>query len=271
MSYSEDVALSHRQLLEADLAWLQSQHEIEPTAELKRVLPLNQKEDLLAWLRERVKVILGPAWNLSDGWNLLEESVSYPKILETSGQGGQTNVLALNVGTALYRYGKKRGILTGVQFQGGTLAVRSPRAGLVQLTEKFFAPHAPADAAASRAYRLSVLFHEGRHGDGRGPSLGFSHEVCPMESDYRLLPVCDASRNGPYSVDAALSLTLAKSCQECSASGRDFLRLMAADSLSRVISFLKREEYACNEITCRVTIIEAKDTTDWDTTPEFLP
>lgn len=267
--WADDVNFHHQSTLHADASWLQAQKEAAP--ELARVIGEEAPggDALHAWLKERVKVILSKDWTLGDSWEALAEKVDYPL---TSKGGIKSNTVAINIGSALYAFGKRNKILVGVNVPGlsAPLAVKSPRVGLVQIGDLLFSQHSRGDTQADRIFRLSALFHEARHSDGNGPSLGFQHSPCPPDSDLPGISACDANRNGPYSVDAQFALSFLKSCKNCTEGGRDFLRITAANSLSRVISVLKKEEMSCNEATCRVTVTEAKDTTEWDTTPESL-
>lgn len=172
-----------------------------------------------------------------------------------------------NIGSALYLGGKKERQVYGMKISRGFLhkservAVTSPRAGIIQIGEGLFAPELTVnkenpDALANSIFRLGTFFHEARHSDGNGKSLGFMHTNCPKGHDYEGQPACDENLNGPYTVGALMMAEMAKSCDEsnCTEKDKQTLKMLVLDSASRILTKTHKGEKA----------------TEWDATPESL-
>jgi len=153
-------------------------------------------------------------------------------------------VVMANMGPAFYAYGKEMGDLFGAKLDGiGMVPIRSPRVGLLLIGEGLFKPllersgwaGQDMNTEAYRIVRLGALFHEARHSDGNGKSLGFHHAVCPDEHDYAGRLVCDRSSNGSYTIGGIMEKSLSDACETCSVGEREALRLYTLDSFNRVI------------------------------------
>lgn len=157
-----------------------------------------------------------------------------------------------NIGTALYVGGKNERQVYGMKISRGLLrkaekvAVTSPRAGIIQIGEGLFAPELTVNrenegALANSIFRLGTFFHEARHSDGNGVSLGFMHSLCPAKHDYEGQPACDENLNGPYTIGALIMAEMAKTCEDsCSEKDKQTLKLMVLDSANRVMTITSK-------------------------------
>lgn len=178
----------------------------------------------------------------------------------------QTFVVMLNIGTGLYYGGKQSSSVLGMKVSKGffkkseRVNIESPRTGIIQIGEGLFAPQLTInskkpDAIANSIFRLGTLFHEARHSDGNGESLGFMHITCPKGHTYEGQAACDENLNGPYMVGALMLAEMTRSCGEnCSEKETETLKAMIADSLSRVLQ----------------TTHKGEASKVWDATPESL-
>lgn len=230
------------------------------------------------WLNQRVNYVISEkALSL---FNLLikrvvyveTKNVDFPNADITPYSTGGVNAeegftVMSNIGSGLYYAGKKERQVYGMKVSRGFLhrservAVTSPRAGIIQIGEGLFAPELTVNkenenALANSIFRLGTFFHESRHSDGNGSSLGFMHAICPAHHDYEGQPACDENLNGPYTVGALMMAEMAKACDEstCSESDMQTLKLLVLDSANRIMTTTHKGEKA------RV----------WDATPESL-
>ncbi len=175
-------------------------------------------------------------------------------------------VVMSNVGAALYMGGKQSNQVYGMKVSRGLLKsplkaiAESPRVGIIQIGEGLFMKELtlnnqnPASIANS-INRLATFFHEARHSDGNGTSLGFAHSNCPPGHDYSGAAACDENLNGPYTVGATMALEMLKGCQDtCTEREKEILKLVILDSQSRVMK----------------TTYKGTPATVWDDAPESL-
>jgi hypothetical protein len=175
-------------------------------------------------------------------------------------------VVMANVGTALYVGGKSDGNVYSLKVSRGLLKkatkviVESPRAGIIQIGEGLFAKGLTIDtknenSLANSINRLGTFFHEAKHSDGNGSSLGFAHTQCPAGHDYAGAYACDESLNGPYTVGAVMIKEMTKSCDEtCTAKDKEVLKMIVLDYENRIMKTTRKGTPATN----------------WDSTPESL-
>jgi hypothetical protein len=149
------------------------------------------------------------------------------------------------------------------------MLIPSPRAGVAQIGKPLFEMAGDMTPEQQKeheyvltAMRLSVYFHEARHSDGHGKSLGFMHAICPQGHDYEGLPACDSSLNGAYTVGAEILKTFLKNCKNCSEADQQVLALMYLDSTSRVMPTV-------DELESDGSVKKAKPKV-WDAAPEGL-
>lgn len=203
----------------------------EKAADLKRVMKIEDTtpQSLVRWLDERFKIFLDKDFNYNTQMNFRKKGVSAEKAY----------VMAANVGTAYYAYGKKNNFsIDFVVPSYSTVPVSSPRVGIIQEGEGLF-HNGESKYSLKRLFftmtRLSTLFHEARHSDGHDDSLGFFHMQCPAWHSYANLYACDDNTNGPYTVGTKFLYSFVDSCQRCDSKTRTILQIMAIDSDSRVI------------------------------------
>lgn len=93
-----------------------------------------------------------------------------------------------NIGAVLYQTGKDMGDLYSFRMDGiGSVVVKSPRTGILKIGSIYFNELYEDDSMSASSlkfihslYRMATLFHEARHSDGHGDSLGFFHVKCPV-------------------------------------------------------------------------------------------
>jgi hypothetical protein len=121
----------------------------------------------------------------------------------------------------------------------GTVPFKSPRAGLLEIGPGLF-PDLQGHKVQNillDVYRASTLFHEARHSDGHGKTLGFFHATCPSWHDYAGKPACDASTNGPYTIGAMVMKNLAAQCtSQCTELTKRALQSLYLDVAGRALS-----------------------------------
>lgn len=218
--------------------------------------------DLTEWLEERVKIILPETWDSraamqtpvfgaqypnSDELNLADQLIDFPVNNAKSAVNSTANsepalvpiLIMENIGLKLYLTGKGSNMGLTFQINGRDRPVLSPRSGLIRIGSGLFNPSmnpsADPEAMANSVSRLASIFHEGRHSDGNGKSLGFQHVACPAGHPLAERSSCDSSRNGAYTVDAEINRLLLIQCTQCSTAEKDVIRAQIADSYSRVI------------------------------------
>lgn len=251
-------------------------------------------ETLTRWIAERISVIVSDTLDLSQVVRKLPENYLYPNpdllprlgtkgfssdiaasmsrpVLEVEGKsnvikisGGASATLMTNIGVGIYLKGKTKNVLYAMEIPGLPLIkIQSPRVGIVRVGDEYFAPSlknfgAEEENVHTEAYiiqRLGTLFHEARHSDGHGISLGFAHAECPVGHDFEGFKACDRSQNGSYTVGALMIQAFLKTCKNCSVAEREALKLKALDSFNRVLPSLNENG-------------EELPTKDWDPAPE---
>ncbi len=231
--------------------------------EIRRLLetPRISSPQLKQWLASRMKVVISEKIDLEKSVRIVGRAAYYqngglmpdidapvptptPKPTPTDGSAKPASrpmVVMSNMGTAIYMYGKQNAKLLGLQgTDGGILPIRTPRDGLVQIGEGLFHERLRVnpervDLPANRLARLSTYFHEARHSDGNGKSLGFAHAMCPVGHAYQGYYACEKNLNGPYTTGAMVLKKLTEACADCSAKEKTTLQMIQADSLSRVL------------------------------------
>ena len=236
------------------------------------------------WLYERVKYIIeedalnskkliarSPLYveeknasypNTSPNYNPHTDLGNEPLIIEKK----DPPIVMKNLGSGIYIIGKSDSTLYGLKIPNGKfkkaikVKIDSPRAGVIQIGEMLFKRVLSINNEDENAYsnsinRIGSFFHEARHSDGNGPSLGFSHSICPKDHEYAGHPACDEHLNGSYAVGALMQVEMIKSCEDnCSEREKETLKLVAIDNFQRVMLVKK----------------DGSETTDWDSRPESL-
>ncbi len=259
-------------LLRQDFAWLGTLQDEPPTQEFREVLGLESAApaDLLSWLSSRVRYMVAEDFkpSLLNIRPYIFKKFEFPKtempdlefppeaeniplidpnsLPEGSPEGAEEpesggKVVMANLGSALYLGGKMADMLLGIKLRGiGRIPVTSPRVGIIQIGEGLFddglfGKEIPNDSPIRRTFRMSTFFHEARHSDGNGKTLGFMHALCPRGHDYENTNACDRNINGPYSVGALMDEHIARACSECTEVERETIRLFGLESRSRII------------------------------------
>ncbi len=260
LQFSSEVPSHQKEMILADLKFLESmqfQPQMED-AEVKRIMELAavNSNSFGQWLTARLQYGVQESFRMENAISISKERYSFENsnvkpIIEnasTSAPTGTARTMATNIGGAIYYVGKSQNTLLEIKIPGvGKFAVKSPRVGIFQIGEGLFQPflkkkgysNEDSKSLPYRIERLSTLFHEGRHSDGNGTSLGFFHAVCPQGHAFQNLNACDRNLNGPYTIGALVTRTLLASCAQCSPAEREVLKLATLDSFSRVIKVTK--------------------------------
>jgi hypothetical protein len=219
------------------------------------------------WMEDRVQYIINGDFKIRSHLYTTNQPFSYsePNILpdaytnSASVQGAQ--IIMLNVGTEVYANGKLAKQLYIVDLPGiGYVPMPSPRTGMLAIGPGLFNSLGGAQSAVVlNIFRLGTLFHEARHSDGHGKTLGFMHSVCPPGHDYAGLPACDLSTNGPYTIGAMMVKNLTNACTNCTAGDLLSLRAMYLDVANRVLDPAKAPIGLAPDASAGM---------DWDDSPE---
>lgn len=155
------------------------------------------------------------------------------------------NAMMANIGTGYYLLGKRNSQTVSVRmkehFPHGDryMAIMTPRVGLIEAYPSYFnakkSLSGKGNQPSDRIMRLSFLFHEGRHSDGNGETLGFYHEECPVGHDYAGLFACDTPSNGSYRISALFLKNSLEACHSCSEDHKEALRLAYLDARNRIL------------------------------------
>lgn len=211
-------------------------------------LPYLDSSALYHWLDQRINYIVDKdadspwrRWTArgiysADDKDLLEK---------TKSAGNELSTIMRNLGTFLYLKGKSDDKIYGLKIKKGDfdyerVEVYSPKVGIIQAAEGFFSKYFLAnrskpESISNTLLRLSFLFHEARHSDGRGKNTGYLHVRCPSYHDYAGHFSCDPWKNGPNGIAAAVLKEFIKNCSECTTQERQFLTSLYIDFRQRII------------------------------------
>lgn len=260
LRYSSGVRPHQVELLNQDLVRLDTVTYKDVDGELQRIYKLNEvnAKEMKDWLRLRARVIVHNAHPLDASTiRMVQGDVSYPNPdqmppafgganKEDESEDGDPNVVMSNIGGILYLFGKQTRALVGLEVEGvGLVEVKSPRVGIFRIGGALFAPLSSQftrEDLGNRVhsiFRLSTLFHESRHGDGRGKTMLFSHSVCPPGHDLAGAGGCDQAANGPYRIEALFQAAVREGCTDCTPFENEVLSLLQLDSENRILSPLR--------------------------------
>ena len=246
MQFSSGVASEQSEVLTQDLSFLYSLDIKDESGELRRVLRLEESSsrELEKWLDDRIQFIIDAEHPLT------EKEIEIVKVNQHYSSRGSIvstksshnlSTLMTNIGALLYRSGKETLSLLALHLDGiGLIEIKSPRVGIVQLGKNFFKKWATSKNSEhpnliNSVYRMTVLYHEARHSDGRNQSLGFVHSKCPDGHLYAGYSACDLSANGPYRIGALLADAVIEACTDCTQGDIDAIKIIRNDSLLRVM------------------------------------
>jgi hypothetical protein len=292
--FTKGIQPQHQNQILRDFDLLWRLRFADPSGEFKRILkiPSLHPEHLQTWLGKRVHYIMHAEHKLDNSVIKTIESPKYSvgmvmrptaqrKTLAAKGPG----TMMTNVGTVLYKSAKDSGDLYSIELAGiGAVLIDSPRVGIFKIGNIFFdrifddgkMKSAQADFIHS-VFRLATFFHEARHTDGRGSSLGFLHSICPASHSYAGLPACDVPGNGPYRIGGLFINSVINDCSQCSEGQKDALRILRNDNLSRVLSLTADVDAGADEDLCEFNIFSAaacerdkKGVVEWQDEPEYI-
>ena len=218
-------------------------------ARLFNITPSAAKFEL--WLRERSKMVVPETFEISQSTiEVLDTNYQFPsseipefKVGKSVTPGGTVKTVMSNIGAGLYLASKQSGALLGINIPGiGKIAATSPRIGLFKIGEGQFMPllrksgGTDFESYANSLSRLAVFFHEARHSDGNGKSLGFLHAICPEDHNFAGYNACDENLNGPYTLGAAFLKSVVNDCTQCTDPEKEALRNVYMDSFARIIA-----------------------------------
>ncbi len=256
---ADDVPSDQVQVLNADLERVSALSFASPDPEMLRVMGIvdASSSTLSRWLGSRIGYVISENFELERNWVVVREGVAFPNPEELPLFEEASNLpssryqeafgatVMSNLGTAIYLAGKQERVLAGLNFPGiGMVAVTSPRIGVVRVSKALVSEELGVLQGANLAspvhfgMRASIYFHEARHSDGHGKTLGFFHALCPVGHTLEGENACDRNLNGPYTVSAYMSRSIAENCgPDCTARDVEILSTISADSFDRVIRF----------------------------------
>ncbi len=245
--------------------------------EKPRLIDLMKTKDvspkgLQSWMQARVQYIIEENFSFETYGSTSDSPYVYQNAdvlpdgyaaQKASTRDESPKVMMANIGAAAYVMGKKAKVLLNLNVPGiGSFSMTSPRTGLLQIGEGLFMGSGQKrQNIVDDIFRAGILFHEARHSDGRGKTLGFLHAKC-LSGDYTGRLACDYSTNGPYTIGSTVMLALLKECRDtgkCTARSNAVLKAMYIDQASRTIRSFEAPSTLSKETRAGVA---------WDDAPE---
>jgi hypothetical protein len=210
--------------------------------------------NLQKWLSERSHYIVPENYKYQERMKVIVSNFVYPNAdipvyyeppvaqkPPPPKSGEKVYVGMSNIGSSIYREGKRTKSLLSINVPGiGDVKMISPRVGIFKVGQGLFLPLLADvdswDSAGNSLKRLMMYFHEARHSDGNGKSLGFGHAPCPPGSTYAGFYGCDRNQNGPYTIGGTFLRAAVSSCEKCSSAEKEALRNLYADQFSRILT-----------------------------------
>lgn len=248
IEFDDSVPEYQKTLLVDDLALVGSLNFSGVTQNDVATLGLNEltPNSLAQFVAERTKFIVGESYDYTT-----KASTVFSGAIENFSptNASDTNVVTVmtNIGGAVYLTGKLLKTVFSLPVAGQTVAVTSPRVGIIKVDPGLFnnskTSQFSRESYASRLVRLGVLFHESRHSDGNGENASFPHAMC-NSGDFSGYYACESNLNGPYMVQAVMLKHFYTVCRNfnCSWSELSALQLAAADAASRLQSGARMED-----------------------------
>jgi len=246
---AESISGANRRMLKKDFRRL-NDLKINDNSELEILgVPDYSPETLANWLNERIQHYLGESPTVTKSTYTYKPIVGFTMLpLDIQSDifdASSVKTLAYNAGGSAYLNGKKNNELRTLSFDDIEVVADSPRVGVVVLEQPFFELGDRFESSSSMAgtlVRLGTVFHEARHSDGNGASLGMAHAEC-VKGDFNGKDAfigeyaCEKYLNGPYEVGRVLIKKWAEACGEsCTDSDQQTLALSVGDLLSRRIN-----------------------------------
>lgn len=252
--FSSDMPAQQKQTVLSDLNALNHIRFSDAGGKGARIfgMPLTS-ENLKKWLADRSHYVVGENFDYPSKIRVITPGVVYPNANlmpyrevapppSPEGSGGRVVTVMSNTGTQIYVRGKNKKNLFAVDIPGvGAVTVISPRTGIFKIGAGLFFPvlqNEPTGfiSIGNSLRRLAVYFHEARHSDGNGKSLGFLHAPCPAEKGvYAGSYACDRNQNGPYIIEGTFLRSTVDSCRNCTRKEKEALRNVYADKFNRVL------------------------------------
>ena len=230
------------------------------TQRLQSLLRLDSTDAsrLQNWLEDRIQYVVKTDFDLNANLYQSSHNFNYPEpdllpdtfldqaqkkksqevLSEESYETVRSDVIMANEGTSIYATGKYYHALLVLDLGPlGQVPFISPRVGLLQMGPGLF-PQGMVRGTQNLfedIFRSSTLFHEARHSDGHGKSLGFMHVACPAGHTYAGEEACDSVTNGAYAVGSLLHKSLMTSCSSCTVGTLTALRILYLDIADRVL------------------------------------
>lgn|GEM_PF-775248 len=256
LKFESSLLQDQQQILREDINRLNDFKAVIRDEQMIRIMgfpgPVNS-DWLVYWLQQRLQYVVKEDFKLDQSsiyvaqsgysFDNQNDNPTLPQVLKTpeSTPNSQVQTVMTNIGGAVYFAGKTSGNLLGLKIDGiGNVSLTSPRVGVLKVGSGLFSilrnhKGTQIHDLDNSYLRLSVLFHEARHSDGHGKSLGFFHAVCPPGHSYAGFAACDANLNGAYTVGAYVGKALAENCSQCTIAQKQALRLDYLDAFDRVL------------------------------------
>lgn len=278
IAVSDAVAANQVGRLQSDFDYLKTLSILTPDPELLKLMQITDAspDTLLNWMEARVHYLVDENIDVKARIGGLQMNYPYenPGILPTLETPTKTPgnaffdtfiastpvakapeifTVMTNIGFGLYYGGKLNQVLLSLNISGvGTIHLTSPRVGIVKVGKGLFAQmfedsSIQPDAKPYIAMRLGTLFHEARHSDGNGKTLGFSHATC-ASGDFTGYAACDRNLNGPYQIQAKFVKTLITNCPNCTLGDTHSMQTLVADAASRQILVTPPERSSLNSM-----------------------
>lgn len=211
---------------------------------------------LNAWLAERSHYFLEEGFSSQGRIQVLQQNYTYPNPIvatfetatkQTGAPGSIMRVVMSNRGVGYYFDGKNKKQKLALDIPGiGSVKITSPHNGIFMIGSGLFTKSISTsfNSMASSLQRMKTYFHEARHSDGNGQTLGFFHVVCPVGHQYAGYSACDKNINGPYQIGSQfLNVALKKGCTGCSEQEKEALRNSQLDSQLRIVNQSLDQQY----------------------------
>lgn len=256
-------------IIKEDLTYLHNNSIKDIDSQFKSMIevPKIDGAHLYNWVYNRVKFIIGEDYQLR-GRNLVSQKGHRfpatpipPSVLNRTNQYAGTIIMS-NVGAELYLLGKLDNILKGIKLDNKSVFAPSPRVGILQVGEGHFLErlliNKNLNSEANKIKRLGTIIHEARHSDGHSEHIGFIHNKCPEGHSLGGFAACEASSNGPYSLEAVAMKTFLLNCRTCSVEDKTKIQTAIADAFGRVIvrSHVKTEAQLRQEMASYLPVID---------------